>query len=96
MISIHNDLAFLYEKQGKTMEVLKYERLHKQISDSVFNTEKSQQITETQTKYETEKKEKEIQLFIISINTNVMEKYTDCRTCLITNWVCSCIQVTAI
>ena len=62
IISIYNDLAMLYEKQGKLREALKYERLHKQISDSVFNSEKSQQITEAKAKYETEKKEKEIQL----------------------------------
>ncbi|PCH90883.1 MAG: hypothetical protein COB85_09830, partial [Bacteroidetes bacterium] len=45
----------------------RYHRIYSSYKDSLFNQEKSKQITEMQTKYETEKKEKEI-IMLSSIN----------------------------
>jgi tetratricopeptide (TPR) repeat protein len=61
-IRIYRDRALVEEAQGNFHEALKYERLNRQLSDSVLNKEKSQQIAEAQTKYETEKKEQTILL----------------------------------
>lgn len=60
--NVYVDLTRLNEARGNYQEALKYERLHRNISDSVFSTEKSQQFAEIQTKYETEKKDQEIAL----------------------------------
>jgi tetratricopeptide (TPR) repeat protein len=61
-LGVYKSKITLYEAQGNFREALQNERLHRQLSDSVFNVEKSQQITETQTKYETKKKEHMIEL----------------------------------
>lgn len=59
---IYHDRSLLYESTGNFKEALKYEKLNRNLSDSLVNAEKSRQITEAQTKYETEKKEQEIVL----------------------------------
>lgn len=61
-LGVYRSKINLYEAQGNFLEALKNERLHRQLSDSIFNKEKSQQITEAQTKYETKKKEYTIEL----------------------------------
>lgn len=61
-LGVYKSKIKLYEVQGNYREALENERLHRQLSDSVFNKEKSQQITEAQTKYETKKKEHTIEL----------------------------------
>lgn len=61
-LGVYKSKIMLYEAQGNFREALQNERLHRQLSDSVFNKEKSQQITEAQTKYETKKKEHTIEL----------------------------------
>jgi signal transduction histidine kinase/DNA-binding response OmpR family regulator len=62
VIKIYHDRALVSEGLGNLTEALKFERLHKELSDSVFNNEKSNQLAEAQTKYEMEKKEQEIEL----------------------------------
>ncbi len=61
-LGVYKSKILLYEAQGNFREALQNERLHRQLSDSIFNTEKSQQIAEAQTKYETKKKEHTIEL----------------------------------
>jgi AraC-like DNA-binding protein len=61
-LGVYKSKIKLYEAQGNFQEALQNERLHRQLSDSIFNKEKSQQITEAQTKYETKKKEHTIEL----------------------------------
>jgi AraC-like DNA-binding protein len=61
-LGVYKSKILLYEAQGNFREALENERLHRQLSDSIFNTEKSQQIAEAQTKYETKKKEHTIEL----------------------------------
>lgn len=48
--------------QGKYLEAIKHYQLYKKHSDSVFNGEKSRQINSLQIQFDTEKKDKNIQL----------------------------------
>ncbi|MFH1321062.1 MAG: tetratricopeptide repeat protein [Bacteroidota bacterium] len=50
-----------------------YFRLHSEIKDSLFNEERSKQITEMQEKYESEKKEKEIEILSKEKNIQNLE-----------------------
>jgi len=61
-LGVYKSKIMLYEAQANFREALQNERLHRQLSDSVFNKEKSRQIAEAQTKYETKKKEHTIEL----------------------------------
>jgi len=58
----HKELAETYEAQGDHAKALFYQKKYKEISDSIFNEENSKKITKLQTRYEIEKKEKEIAL----------------------------------
>jgi signal transduction histidine kinase/DNA-binding response OmpR family regulator len=62
LLKIYDDRGTLHEEQGNFKEALKYVRLNKVLSDSVLNKEKSKQLADAQTKYETEKKEQTITL----------------------------------
>ena len=53
-------LSNLYDKKKDFANALKYHRLFYHLRDSLLNTERTKQVAEMQTKYETEKKEKEI------------------------------------
>ncbi|MFC2111415.1 tetratricopeptide repeat protein [Bacteroidota bacterium] len=59
---IYAGLAESYEQMNDSKKALYYFKKFKLLNDSVFNQDKSKQIAEMQTKYETEKKEKENQL----------------------------------
>ncbi|WP_374459278.1 histidine kinase dimerization/phosphoacceptor domain -containing protein [Chryseobacterium taeanense] len=48
--------------QGKYLDAIKHYQLYKKFSDSVFNGEKSKQINSLQIQFDTEKKDKDIQL----------------------------------
>lgn len=56
------NLADTYEKNGNISKAYENYKLYSAIKDSVLNIETSKKLTETQTKYETEKKEKENKL----------------------------------
>ena len=58
--SASKNLAEVYEKMNKLDSALHYFKRYSHFSDSIYNETKSRQIAELQTKYETEKKEKEI------------------------------------
>jgi len=49
-----------YEHVLKYKQALKYKNIATKLNDSIFNNEKTKAITEIQTKYETQKKEKQI------------------------------------
>lgn len=53
-------LAIVYSKTKDYEKALEYHVLFMNVKDSIFNKENADQLTEMQTKYETEKKEKEI------------------------------------
>ena len=52
----------IYANKGNYKKAYEYYQLYSEIKDSLFNEEGSKQIAEMQTKYETEKKEKRIEL----------------------------------
>ncbi|MBI5219418.1 MAG: SpoIIE family protein phosphatase [Bacteroidia bacterium] len=52
----------LYSKQGDYKNAFIYHVQYKRINDSIYNAEKTKQITEVEAKYQNEKKQKEIEL----------------------------------
>jgi serine phosphatase RsbU (regulator of sigma subunit) len=59
---IYENYAATYEATGKFKKALTYHKLYSQTKDTLFSEDSSRQIAEMQAKYETEKKEKEIQI----------------------------------
>jgi|GEM_PF-1332938 len=57
---IYMYLYEMYNKKSDNTKALEYFLLYTQLKDSIFTEEKTRQIAEMETKYETEKKEKEI------------------------------------
>ncbi|SMD33047.1 Signal transduction histidine kinase [Reichenbachiella faecimaris] len=55
----------LYEELNLYSKSLTYYKKHKVLGDSIFNQEKNKSILELKTQYETEKKEKEIELLSV-------------------------------
>ncbi len=55
-------LSSIYEKLGQYKKALEFFKKFKTINDSIFSSEKSKQIIEMETLYQTEKKEKENQI----------------------------------
>jgi signal transduction histidine kinase len=58
-VMLYKNLADISEKTGNPSLALKYLRQHNTLQDSLLNTNLNTSIAEMQTKYETEKKEKE-------------------------------------
>ena len=56
----YEHISIVYTRIKNFESALKYHTLFMNVKDSIFNKENSQQLTEMQTKYETEKKEKQI------------------------------------
>ncbi len=52
--------SIIHEKNGDFKKALEFHKLKTTLNDSLFTLNKNKQLTEMQTKYETEKKEKEI------------------------------------
>ncbi len=65
----YNSISNLYFAKGSYQKALKYYKMHSDIKDSIFTEESGGKIAEMQTKYETEKKEKEIE--ILSKNNEI-------------------------
>ena len=59
---IYIEISDIYDSKQDYKNALNYHRLFSGIKDSIFNEESHRQITEMQTKYETEKKEQKIEL----------------------------------
>jgi tetratricopeptide (TPR) repeat protein len=55
-------LSYLFEKKNDYEQAFKFHKLYSDVKDTLLNEESSKQITEMNTKYESEKKEKDIQL----------------------------------
>ncbi len=58
----YEKLSASYKAKGNFKDAMRYYELYTQLSDSIFNKEKNKQLVEMNTKYETEKKQKEIAL----------------------------------
>lgn len=59
----YEQLSYLYEITHQPEKALLYYKKHTELKDSLFNETKSHQIAEMQTRFEVEKKEKELELF---------------------------------
>ncbi len=59
--SAYKVLSFVYEKMGNYKDALESYKQFFYYNDSIFNDEKNRQIEEMETKYQTEKKQQEIQ-----------------------------------
>lgn len=59
---VYYSLCNLYEEKGDYKSALKYYKIYTEVRDSLLNEESTRQITDMNTKYGTEKKDKEIQL----------------------------------
>jgi signal transduction histidine kinase len=60
VLEARRSLSSIYSAQGRYREALEEYMLHTAVKDSLFRKEKSKQIAELQTQYDTEKKESEI------------------------------------
>lgn len=58
----YRELSALASRSGNATEALDYYKKHVSLKDSIFSVEKTKQITELNTKYETDKKEQQILL----------------------------------
>lgn len=58
----YEDYAYAYSKMGNWEKAYRNQRLLTEMKDSILNSESAKQINEMQTIYETEKKQKEIEL----------------------------------
>jgi signal transduction histidine kinase len=63
----------LYQEMGDYKSALEYHKKYTELKDKIFNTEKARQIAEMQTKYETEKKKKEAEIYRLK-NVELTEK----------------------
>ena len=61
-------LSKIYEKLDENKASLSFYKRHAALKDSVFNREKHEQIAEMQTKYETEKKQQQIEMQVIQLD----------------------------
>jgi len=59
LLNCYTDLAEFFSRDGDYKNAFDYDQLYIALRDSVYNEEKVKTITEIQTKYETEKKDKE-------------------------------------
>ena len=60
LLDISPTFIELYSRINQLDSVVKYLKIYQQLSDTIFNEQNSKSIAEMQTKYETEKKDKEI------------------------------------
>ncbi|MGZ3899001.1 MAG: SpoIIE family protein phosphatase [Bacteroidia bacterium] len=58
--SAYEDLAFLYEQKKDPSKALSYFKMYKTLNDSLENADKLKTLAELESKYESEKKDKEI------------------------------------
>lgn len=62
VFEIYKDLSLVYEKQGKYQTALENFKYYNVLKDSTISEEYLQQISELETKYETDRKEKELEI----------------------------------
>jgi len=60
LVDVFNHLKNSYKEMGNTAKALEFSEKALSLNDSILNTENQKEFVEIQTKYETEKKEKEI------------------------------------
>lgn len=83
----YEKLSALEKKRGRLTEALQYFELKVAYHDSVFTEEKTKQLAEVQTLYETEKKNQIIQ--VLERDNRIQQLWTEI-------WVAACILITGI
>jgi serine phosphatase RsbU (regulator of sigma subunit)/Tfp pilus assembly protein PilF len=73
LLDIYEGMSLTYESLNDPVNALKYYRMYSAKKDSVITTENSKQMAEMQTRFETEKKEKEIQVLTEKANVQELE-----------------------
>ena len=73
LITCYENLAGDYEKQNNYKKAFDYYKIYSGIKDTIFNEESSKQIAEMQTKYESEKKQKQIEIQNLKLNKQELE-----------------------
>ena len=83
--NVVESLSLLFSATGDYQKALEYQVLLGALSDSILNLEKSKQIAQLETQYETSKKEKEIELLSAQnqISTLQLEQQQNLRNYLI-------------
>lgn len=69
----YSSLALTYGKQKNFEKAYRYHRLYMAVKDSMYNKDNREQLSELQTRYETEKKEKEFQLQASELQVKKLE-----------------------
>lgn len=83
----YEKLSTLEKKRGRLTEALQYLEMKVAYRDSVFTEEKTKQLAEVQTRYDTEKKNQTIQ--VLERDNRIQQLWTDI-------WVAACILITGI
>ncbi|MCK4978842.1 MAG: tetratricopeptide repeat-containing sensor histidine kinase [Candidatus Delongbacteria bacterium] len=63
LLHFYQILAEAYEKSGSLKKALEYFKKHSELRDDIFSEDSNQKLIEMQTKYETERKEKEFEIY---------------------------------
>lgn len=87
MEDAYEKLSTLEKKRGRLTEALQYLELKEAYHDSVFTEEKTKQLAEVQTRYETEKKNQTIA--VLERDNRIQQLRTNI-------WVAACIFMTAL
>jgi signal transduction histidine kinase/DNA-binding response OmpR family regulator len=72
LVNLYVNLSLLEEKSGNAGKALEYERLRSHFKDSLFDEQKNENLAEAEARFETEKKEKEIQLLEQTTKTQTL------------------------
>jgi serine phosphatase RsbU (regulator of sigma subunit) len=62
IVAAYRGISLAYKKMGNYKEALSMNEIYQKMNDSIYNTESAKQLAEMQTRFETEKKAKEIDL----------------------------------
>ncbi len=75
VVYTYNLLSQIAVKSGDYKTAFEYQAKENEVKEEIFNTEKSQQIAELETEYQTEKKEQQLAIAAIQLKQQVQEKY---------------------
>ncbi len=75
--NVSEKMAKLYASQNNFLKAYEYHTLFKDISDSILNETKTQQIADMETRYQSEKKEKENALLTASVESKEKQLLTE-------------------
>ncbi len=75
VVYTYNILSQVAVKRGDYKAAFEYQALENQTKEEIFNSEKSQQIAELETQYQTEKKEQQLAIAAIQLEQQTQEKF---------------------